>query len=100
MWLSKRGCSLRGWFSERGCSFREGGGGGCSVQSKRVVCCVVCRSPGYGLTLVSENTTGVLHSAELVLCSSSVGMVIRERVIFQRVVFREVDTKRLCVGVC
>ena len=29
--------------------------------------CVVChyRSPGYGLTLVSESTTGVLHSAEL-----------------------------------
>ena len=24
-----------------------------------------CRSPGYGLTLVSESTTGVLHSAEL-----------------------------------
>ena len=24
-----------------------------------------CRSPGYGLTLVSETTAGVLHSAEL-----------------------------------
>ena len=32
-----------------------------------ISCCVVChcRSPGYGLTLVSESTTGVLHSAEL-----------------------------------
>ena len=24
----------------------------------------LCRSPGYGVTLVSESTTGVLHSAE------------------------------------
>ena len=30
----------------------------------RCVCCLLLRSPGYGLTLVSESTTSVTHASE------------------------------------
>jgi hypothetical protein len=36
----------------------------CPLSDVCLVLCL-CRSPGYGITLVSESTAGVLHSAEL-----------------------------------
>ena len=61
---------------------------------------VVRSSPGYGITLIAESTTGALLGAEMIFCKDGKDIVLPEDLGQQVATLLFQEILSVCVGVC